>query len=86
MFTAINEDYTISKREGISMKTAGFANAVMRVLAAIILRIPENERRAIWNSMPENTRSGLIPFLEHPESELFNPDAKKITAALGKAE
>lgn len=86
MFTAVNEDYTSSKREGISMKTAGFSNAIRRVLSANILRMSDNERHAIWNSMPESAKSGLIPFLEHPESELFNPDARMIIAGLGNSE
>jgi glutamate dehydrogenase/leucine dehydrogenase len=82
MFVAVNEDYTAAARESVSMKTAGFANAIRRVLSAVLLKLPENERVRLWKTLRNDTRSALIPFMRHPEAVLLNAGAVNIAESL----
>ena len=74
MFAAVNDDLDFAKGEGISMKTAGFAKATLRLLAAEMARMETETRIAFWKDIPEKTRGYLQPYLQHPELRLFNPD------------
>ena len=71
MFAAFNEDYHFSKTHKVSMKTAGFLNAQLRVLAANLGRMDEKSRQSLMNRLPEKTAELLKPFMEHPEVKLF---------------
>jgi len=81
-FGAINDDYAFSKEHDISMKTAGFANTALRVLAAFLLKSPDTERKHTFTSLNDKAKDLLKPFLEHPEAALHNPDAPKIVHEL----
>lgn len=74
MFAAVNDDFDFARGEGISMKTAGFAKATLRLLAAEMARMETEQRAAFWKNLPEKTREYLKPYLQHPELRLFNPN------------
>ena len=82
MISALNEDFRQSRKEGISMKTAGFINTQLRVLTATLLKLPQNEREELWCSLPLETRDRLMPFMTHPEASLHNPEAPVIQKEL----
>ncbi len=71
IFTEINEDLTFSLNNSISMKTAGFVNSILRVLAASIVKSGRIERQNIWNSMSGRSRELIRPYFFHPESEML---------------
>ncbi|MFQ3547992.1 MAG: hypothetical protein SNJ56_06605, partial [Termitinemataceae bacterium] len=77
MFAALNEDYQFAKKHGVSMKTAGFLNAQMRVLAATLARMDDASRGALLSRLPEKTRDLLMPFMKHPEVDLFKERRRK---------
>ncbi|HOG17194.1 MAG TPA: Glu/Leu/Phe/Val dehydrogenase dimerization domain-containing protein [Syntrophales bacterium] len=74
MFAAVNDDLDFAGSEGISMKTAGFAKATLRLMAAEMARMDVKRRAAFWKGLPKKTRAYLHPYLQHPELRLFNPD------------
>jgi hypothetical protein len=53
------------------MKTAGFLNAQLRVLAATLARMDEKDRQSMMARLPEKSRDLLKPFMDHPEVRLF---------------
>ena len=71
MFSTVNEDYREAKKHGVSMKSAGFANAQLRVLAALLAKSDAELRSALIGTLSETTRTALRPFLCHPEIELY---------------
>ncbi|AEJ18199.1 Glu/Leu/Phe/Val family dehydrogenase [Gracilinema caldarium] len=71
MFAALNEDYRFAKDHKVSMKTAGFLNAQLRVLAATLVRMEEKDRQSMMARLPDKSRALLKPFMEHPEVKLF---------------
>ena len=77
MFSAVNEDYRFSREQKVSMKDAGFINTQMRVLAAALTIMPEEEAHAITATLPEKTLDILDEFLKHPEIEIFRESALK---------
>ena len=83
MFVAVNEDYRESKAEGVSMKTAGFANAIMRVLTAMLLKMDDADRKKYWGTLSIETKKRMTPFFSHPEAALYNAGAKEMPAILG---
>jgi len=74
MFAAVNDDLDFARKEGLSMKTAGFAKATLRLVAAEMARMETKQRAAFWKDLPKKTRGYLKPYLQHPELRLFNPD------------
>ena len=82
MFAALNEDYQTAQSSAVSMKTAGFTNALLRVLSAQLLKMPDEKRTACWRGLNDTTRGMLKPFLSHPESGLFNTRANTIRSEL----
>ncbi len=82
MITAVNTDYEKSREWKVPMKTAGFAHSLLKVLSARIMKSNEEERLVLWNAVPEKTRKELRPFLEHPESSLYNSRAEDIVKEL----
>ncbi len=86
MFSAVNDDYDFADSHSISLKTAGFANAILRVMGAILARSGSGERSALWEALPARTREMMRPFLTHPEVRQLaeNPAAiEEIDALLG---
>lgn len=73
MFASVNDDAALAEAEGISMKTAGFVDATLRLMAAEMARMSPGKRTAFWNSVPDRTKKYLRPYLSHPEVLLFNP-------------
>ncbi len=78
MFAAVNQDYDEAKSEGTSMKTAGFANTILRVLTAALLKMPPLERHDYFSSLPTKTREKLQPYFSHPEAGLFKSGAESV--------
>ena len=72
MFSAVNEDYSQASEQNISMKEAGFANSQLRVLAAGLASLKEEDAAGLIASLPEKTQTRLKnEFLSHPEVELI---------------
>ena len=78
MFAAVNEDYKTAHSDAVSMKTAGFTNALLRVLSAQLLKMPDDRRTTCWKGLNTTTKGMLKPFLSHPETELINSRAAQI--------
>ncbi|TVR00978.1 MAG: Glu/Leu/Phe/Val dehydrogenase, partial [Spirochaetaceae bacterium] len=74
LFAAVNDDYTASRRDGVSMKSAGYRNAVARVLTAMLLKAPRRARETAWLTLPAATREYLGAFFAHPETTLHHSD------------
>ena len=75
MIAAVNEDYDEAARGGVSLKTAGYAAAILRVLAAELLRVPQPDRPRFIAGMKPETRCRLARCLRHPEADLIDPGA-----------
>lgn len=80
MFAALNEDYLNAKKFGVPLRVAGFVDAQLRILSALLLRMSEKDRDKHWSLLPDRTKDLLRPALEHPESGLISGDAKRIVA------
>lgn len=78
MIAAVNDDYDDAVRHGVSLKTAGYARAILRVLAAELLRAPKSGRPAFIAGLKHETRLRLARFLRHPEAALIDPGAAAI--------
>lgn len=78
MISAVNDDYTAAKEMGVSMKTAGFVNSQLRVLAATLVQLPCEKRGQLWTTLSDKTQNLIRPFLEHPEIELYTCNKKSI--------
>ncbi|MBU2026955.1 MAG: hypothetical protein KJ814_04965, partial [Proteobacteria bacterium] len=76
MFASVNDDADFAEAEGISMKTAGFVDATLRLMAAEMARMAPENCTAFWNSLPDKAKKYLRPYLSHPEVLLFNPEIK----------
>jgi glutamate dehydrogenase (NAD(P)+) len=74
MFAAVNDDADFAQAEGVSMKTAGFVNATLRLMAADMAKMPSESRTLFWSRLPNKAKKHLGPFLTHPEVLLFNPE------------
>lgn len=74
MFAAVNDDADFAEVEGVSMKTAGFVNATLRLMAADMAKMPSGNRTLFWNDLPDKARKHLRQYLVHPEVFLFNPE------------
>jgi glutamate dehydrogenase/leucine dehydrogenase len=75
MVAAVNEDYDEAARGGVSLKTAGYASAILRVLAAELLRAPKSHRSGLIAGLKPGTRRRLARCLRHPEAGLMDADA-----------
>ena len=82
MFAAVNEDFDAAQQYGVSMKTAGFANAQRRVFAAILMKSDEETRLSLWEKLDDEAQRNLLPFLEHPESQLFQSHGNEVLQQL----
>ncbi|MDD5712083.1 MAG: Glu/Leu/Phe/Val dehydrogenase dimerization domain-containing protein [Smithellaceae bacterium] len=72
MFCAVNDDYDAARSSGISMKRAGFASALLRVLAAQLAVLAPHDHDRLWGGLSEKTKEKLSPFLDHPEVKLIS--------------
>ncbi len=71
LFAATNEDWRFAKEHGVSMRTAGFINSQLRVLAAHLSRMDEAMRADMEASLEPETLRLLGPYLAHPEARLL---------------
>jgi glutamate dehydrogenase/leucine dehydrogenase len=71
MFASVNDDLDFAVNEGISIKTAGFVDATLRLIAAEMARMEPETHAAFWNCLPEKTKKYLQTYLSHPEVLLF---------------
>ena len=68
MFSAVNEDYRYAEEHQVSMKDAGFINSQLRVLAAGLSRMTDEDAELLTASLPEETREFFKKeFQSHPE-------------------
>ncbi|MRR14599.1 hypothetical protein EG833_04060 [archaeon] len=81
-FAAINEDFAFAAENGISMKTAGYVNTQLRLLAAYLLKASEQDRKQVWNGLDGRVRKHLEPFMKHPEALMHNRDAEAVVKGL----
>ena len=82
MFATINEDYAFAASHGITAKEAGFINAVLRNLAALVAQ--EQSLAEAARNLPERTQSLLADFLRHPEVALYTDSQNALVAAFGR--
>lgn len=82
IFSEVNEDYKFSIERSISFKTAGFANAILRVLTAMVAK--SDKYKELFNSIGDTAKSEIKPYFLHPEVELHNPNANRIIKELFK--
>lgn len=92
MFTTINEDYRFASEHRITLKQAGYVNAVLRTLAALVASdatvgdSATETRGAAYTEdvarLPEHTRSLLSGFLRHPEIALYTDDPDELVDAV----
>ena len=75
MIAAVNEDYGRAAQGGVSLKTAGYAAAILRVLAAELLRVPPSDRSGFVAGLRPETRRRLAHCLRHPEADLIDAGA-----------
>jgi glutamate dehydrogenase (NAD(P)+) len=75
MIAAVNEDYMEAARDGVSLKTAGYASAILRVMAAELLRARKSDRSGFIAGLKSETRHRLAHCLRHPEAELIDISA-----------
>lgn len=83
MFATINEDYAFAGAHDITLKQAGFVNAVLRTLAAAVAGDERlfAEARA---RLPARTRELLAAFLRHPEIARYSDRAAELPRLLAE--
>jgi glutamate dehydrogenase/leucine dehydrogenase len=74
MISAVNEDSHTALSQGISLKTAGFIDAQLRVLAASLAPLNSSKRESLLAGLPEDTLGRLKEYEKHPEVALFKPE------------
>jgi glutamate dehydrogenase (NAD(P)+) len=82
IFAAVNEDYEAAKSEGVSMKTMGFVNTILRVLTAEMLKMTPADRKKHFEALPDAAKERLYGCLSHPEAALHAPDIRNIVIDL----
>lgn len=82
LISAVNDDYDFSRNHLISMKTAGFVNAILRVLTASLLKMSPEKMRSNWDSLPEQCKTMMKSFFLHPEAKMYNNDPGSLIASL----
>ncbi len=78
MFSAVNDDREFSMKNGISMKTSGFADAILRVLAASMSRMDSGDFSETWNSLTGESTRLLKQYFSHPEVRNFCPSVETL--------
>ena len=71
IFTAVNEDYQLAKKNNVSMKDAGFMNSQFRVLSAALGKLPEEMKETMMKELPKKAKHTLKKFMKHPEADLY---------------
>ena len=76
MFSAVNEDFRFARRKNISLKSAGFINAQIRVLTAALAGMSVEEADALTKELPPETCQLIERFKSHPEYKMMIRNAK----------
>jgi hypothetical protein len=84
IFSAVNDDYDNAARYGISMKTAGFADSMLRVLAAMLTRTGGDDLPRLWKGLSKKSKGFLKRYFLHPEINQLSPDFNSLKILLGK--
>lgn len=82
IFSEINDDFAFSRANGITMKSAGFVNSMLRVLTASLLKMHKLDRNKIWGTLNRETLVLLKPYFNHPEALLLCPNIEEIKKEL----
>ncbi|RKX85613.1 MAG: hypothetical protein DRP70_11420 [Spirochaetes bacterium] len=82
LIIAVNNDYRKSSEYGKPMKVAGFVDSLLKVLSARLMKAETQERWSIWENLPEKAKKALLPYMNHPESQLYNPEAVEVAREL----
>lgn len=82
IFAEINEDLKFSREQGITMKSAGFVNSMLRVLTAAILKMNSNDQKQLWSTLSNKTKDLLKPYFDHPEAQLISDNLEEIKKEL----
>ena len=83
MIAAVNDDYDAATRYDVSLKTAGYTAAILRVLAAELLRAPQSNRPAFIAGLKHETRRRLARCLRHPEAAMIDNIAVALADSVG---
>ncbi len=78
IFGAINDDMRTAKSLGITLKSAGFIDSELRVLAATLAAASREKRNRLWDDLPGRTKGMLRDYLRHPEIELFGESLEEL--------
>ncbi|MCK5737028.1 MAG: Glu/Leu/Phe/Val dehydrogenase, partial [Spirochaetaceae bacterium] len=82
LVVAVNNDIRMSSQYGKPMKVAGFVDSLLKVLSARLMKSEPQVRTNLWEKLPNETKKSIIPYLNHPESQLYNPDAEEVAREL----
>ena len=82
IFVEINDDFSFSKANNISLKTSGFVNSILRVLVAVLVKSKVKDRYEIWNSMNKQSKILIKEYFKHPEVDIFTNNIGEIKKEL----
>lgn len=82
IFAGLTDDFDFADQHNLSLKTAGFVNAILRVLCSMLLSVSDEERTQFWDTLSQRSRDLIKPYFSHPEAQLINPNAQNIWEAL----
>ncbi|TAL37745.1 MAG: Glu/Leu/Phe/Val dehydrogenase [Spirochaetes bacterium] len=71
IFCAVNEDSRFAAGRGVPVKTAGFARAILALLAARYAELDGAARASFLDGLGETARGLIGPHLRHPEVALL---------------
>ncbi len=82
IFSEINEDFNFGREHGISMKSAGFVNSMLRVLTATIIKMSSEKRLELWGTLTIKTKEMLKGYFDHPEADQLSNNITEIKKEL----
>ena len=82
LIVAVNNDFRKSSEYGKPMKVAGFVDSLLKVLSARLMKAEPVVRLELWDNIPGEARNALVPYLNHPESRLYNSEASEVAKEL----
>lgn len=82
IFSEINEDFNFSRENGISMKSAGFVNSMLRVLTATLIKMSSENRLQLWVTLSTKTKDMLRGYFDHPEADQLSNNITEIKKEL----
>jgi len=82
LVVAVNNDYRKSSEYGKPMKVAGFVDSLLKVLSARLMKAENPQRLRLREGLPARVMESIVPYLDHPESRLYNPEAAAVSEEL----